>query len=56
MFEGIDRVLKNKIDPTLKPIEADEKGYGNVRPIHILDIGNLIGNNVVVGKQILCSR
>jgi ribonucleoside-triphosphate reductase (thioredoxin) len=49
MFEGIDRVLKNKIDPTLAPIETDEKGYGKVRPIHILDIGNLIGANVVVG-------
>lgn len=49
MFEGIDKVLKNEIDPTLKPIEVDKKGYGNVRPIHILDIGNLIGNNVVIG-------
>jgi ribonucleoside-triphosphate reductase (thioredoxin) len=49
MFEGIDNVLKNKIDPTLAPIEVDEKGYGHVRPIHILDIGNLIGANVVVG-------
>lgn len=49
MFEGVDNVLKNKIDASLEPIEVDEKGYGNVRPIHILDIGNLIGNNVVVG-------
>lgn len=49
MFDGIDRVLKNQIDPYLAPIETDEKGYGRVRPIHILDIGNLIGNNVVVG-------
>lgn len=49
MFEGIDMVLKNKIDPSLKPIVVDDKGYGSVRPIHILDIGNLIGNNVVVG-------
>ena len=56
MFEGIKNVLTNKIDPTLDPIETDDKGYGHVRPIHILDIGNLIGNNVVVGKQILCSR
>lgn len=51
MFEGIDKVLKNKIDPYLKPIEADEKGYGHVRPIHILDICNLIGANVVVGGK-----
>lgn len=56
MFEGIKNVLTNKIDTTLDPIETDEKGYGHVRPIHILDIGNLIGNNVVVGKQLLCSR
>lgn len=49
MFEGINKVLKNHIDPSLKPIEADSKGYGKVRPIHILDIGNLIGANVVVG-------
>jgi ribonucleoside-diphosphate reductase alpha chain/ribonucleoside-triphosphate reductase len=49
MFEGFDKVLKNQIDPHLKPIEVDEKGYGQVRPIHILDMGNLIGANVVVG-------
>lgn len=49
MFEGIDKVLKNQIDPSLAPIETDERGYGHVRPIHILDIGNLIGNNVVSG-------
>ena len=49
MFAGIDAVLKNKIDPSLAPIETDAKGYGRVRPIHILDIGNLIGNNVVAG-------
>ncbi len=49
MFAGIDAVLKNQIDPSLAPIETDERGYGSVRPIHILDIGNLIGNNVVSG-------
>lgn len=49
MFAGIDRVLKNQIDTTLAPIETDEKGYGKVRPVHILDIGNLVGANVVVG-------
>lgn len=49
MFEGVDKVLKNQIDPSLDPIIADEEGYGQVRPIHILDIGNLIGANVVVG-------
>lgn len=49
MFQGFDNVLKNKIDPYLAPIEIDDEGYGSVRPIHILDMGNLVGNNVVVG-------
>ncbi|WP_429823005.1 ribonucleoside-triphosphate reductase, adenosylcobalamin-dependent [Brevibacillus laterosporus] len=60
MFAGIDRVLKNQIDPTLAPLEdvyitdahydtGFTNGYAQVRPIHVLDIGNLIGANVVVG-------
>ena len=49
MFQGIDDTLKNKIDPSLEPIQLDEKGYGRARPIHILDIANFIGANVVVG-------
>ncbi len=49
MFAGIDAALKNRIDPTLPPIEVDAQGCGRVRPIHILDIANLIGNNVVAG-------
>ena len=53
MFDGFDDVLKNKIDAHLAPIETDEKGYGHVRPIHILDMCNLIGNNVVIGGKLL---
>jgi ribonucleoside-triphosphate reductase (thioredoxin) len=49
MFEGIDKVIKNEIDPTLAPLERTEDGRVKLRPVHILDIGNLIGNNVVVG-------
>lgn len=60
MFDGIDRVLKNEIDPALAPLEYAYSvsqastvdvatSYRKVRPIHVLDIGNLIGNNVVVG-------
>nr|WP_229724928.1 ribonucleoside-triphosphate reductase, adenosylcobalamin-dependent [Paenibacillus abyssi] len=51
MFDGIDSVIKNRIDPLLEPLEIvdAEKGYARVRPIHILDIANLIGNNVVIG-------
>lgn len=44
MFIGIDKVFKDELDTTLAPIEN-----GRIRPIHILDICNLIGNNVVVG-------
>nr|WP_240470135.1 hypothetical protein [Brevibacillus laterosporus] len=50
MFAGIDRVLKNQIDPTLESLECVyNTPYKHVRPIHVLDIGNLIGANVVVG-------
>lgn len=49
MFIGIYKVLHNEIDPTLEPLERIDEKYVKVRPIHILDIGNLIGNNVVVG-------
>lgn len=63
MFEGINKTLKNSIDVHLGYIEIVKEGYvdkgkitegyipvyGQVRPIHILDIGNLIGANVVVG-------
>lgn len=49
MFEGFAKVLHNQIDPYLEPLESDEKGYVNLRPIHVLDFGNLIGANVVVG-------
>ncbi|MED3649978.1 ribonucleoside-triphosphate reductase, adenosylcobalamin-dependent [Heyndrickxia sporothermodurans] len=50
MFEGIVKVLRNEIDSSLDPLECVyNTQYSKVRPIHILDIGNLIGNNVVVG-------
>ncbi|MFB1049990.1 ribonucleoside-triphosphate reductase, adenosylcobalamin-dependent [Paraliobacillus sp. JSM ZJ581] len=49
MYKGFANVLSNKIDESLAPIEIDEDGYGQVRPIHILDMANLIGANVVVG-------
>lgn len=50
MFEGIRKVLRNEIDPNLEPpARGIVEGTVFVRPIHILDIGNLIGNNVVVG-------
>lgn len=49
MFEGIDRVIKNEIDSALAPLEIVGENRVKVRPVHVLDIGNLIGNNVVVG-------
>lgn len=54
MFAGIDKVFKDLLDETLEPMDActkNEKDISRyyVRPIHILDICNLIGNNVVVG-------
>jgi ribonucleoside-diphosphate reductase alpha chain/ribonucleoside-triphosphate reductase len=49
MFDGIDKTLKSKLDSWVTPLNVDEKGYVRVRPIHIMDIGNLIGQNVVVG-------
>ena len=59
MFEGIDKVFKDEMDLSLEPMEEEtilgcdgiEYPYNRfkVRPIHILDVANLIGNNVVAG-------
>lgn len=56
MFDGFMQVLRNEIDRSLDPLQVvdAEKGYVKVRPVHLLDMGNLIGNNVVVGKKTLC--
>lgn len=48
MFQGFHDVLNGKY----APVEEVGYGYVKVRPIHILDIGNLVGNNVVVGGKI----
>jgi hypothetical protein len=49
MFEGFMKVLNNQIDPFLAPLEDVGNGYVKVRPIHVVDMCNLIGYNVVVG-------
>ena len=49
MFIGFQRVLNNEVDPTLDPLEHAGEGYYRVRPIHIMDMANMIGYNVVVG-------
>ena len=50
MFEGIKNVIMGTLDPTIEKMESiPGTNWLIPRPIHILDIGNLIGNNVVVG-------
>ena len=60
MFMGIEKVIHGTIDHLLSPLEKatimdDENNeyelpnMVQLRPVHILDIANLIGNNVVVG-------
>ena len=59
MFQGIEKVIKGELDPSLEPLENEttlvdgatitDHSKVKLRPIHILDIANLIGNNVVVG-------
>ena len=62
MFEGIIKVVRGEMDPSIEPPKPCEvltengatikdHSYVHLRPIHILDIGNLIGNNVVVGGK-----
>lgn len=54
MFQGIHNTLIGTLDPSIARITTDSKGYGNCRPIHILEMGNLIGHNVVVGGVRRC--
>jgi ribonucleoside-triphosphate reductase (thioredoxin) len=49
MFDGIDKVIKGELDPSLDKPERVDESRVQLRPVHMLDIGNLIGNNVVVG-------
>lgn len=49
MYDGFINIFRNQLDDWLLPIESDENGLGHLRPIHILDIATMIGNNVVVG-------
>jgi hypothetical protein len=50
MFQGIMNVFQNNLDPeNLEPMKAIGSDRGEARPIHIMDIANLIGYNVVVG-------
>lgn len=49
MFQLFDKTLRNQVDPYLDPPEEVAPGWVKARPIHILDMGNAIGYNVVVG-------
>ncbi|UKL30036.1 ribonucleoside-triphosphate reductase, adenosylcobalamin-dependent [Bacillus phage PK2] len=49
MFTNFEKTIKNQIDPTLAPPERLHGHYVKLRPIHVLDFGNFLGNNVVVG-------
>lgn len=62
MFKGIEKVILGQLDttiappmPAIVPIAENVNGVKlsdnkvQLRPVHILDIANLIGNNVVVG-------
>jgi ribonucleoside-triphosphate reductase len=57
MFEGINKVFQGTLDRTLDPMERFESVDDDnnaiirykVRPIHIMDICNLLGSNVVAG-------
>ena len=50
MFIGIEKVIRDEFDAYIDEMrESSIKQLYKVRPIHIMDICNLIGNNVVVG-------
>lgn len=49
MFEGFEKVFSNSLDDMLDPLERVGDNKVKLRPVHVLDIGNLVGNNVVVG-------
>lgn len=59
MFTNLDRTIKGQIDKTLAPPErifyklphnaVEPSPYVKLRPIHVLDFGNFLGHNVVVG-------
>ncbi len=49
MFDKINMVIKGTLDTSLEIPERLTRTHVQLRPIHILDICGLLGNNVVVG-------
>lgn len=49
MFELFDKVIHNVLDASLPELERLNADYVQLRPIHIADMANGVGHNVVVG-------
>ena len=49
MFDGIDKVFKDELDMTIDPMGRIDENRYVLRPVHIMDICDLLGSNVVAG-------
>lgn len=49
MFDLFFDVIHEKLDPSLDPLERVGENRVRLRPVHIIDMANGIGKNVVVG-------
>lgn len=49
MFSKINLAIRGELDSSLAPLEQTEDKHNILRPIHCMDIANLMGANVVVG-------
>lgn len=49
MFEGIGKVVRGELDNAIEPPTKIDEHFVQLRPVHLLDIGNLVGYNVVSG-------
>ena len=51
LYSGIEKSVNNQIDPSLDPLEVHENGFVQVRPIHVMDISNMIAYTIVSGGK-----
>lgn len=49
MFSGFRRVILNEVEEGQEPLEEVRPNWVKLRPIHVIDMMNLTGYNVVVG-------
>lgn len=49
LYKGIEQSIKNEIDPSLDPLEVHDNGFVQVRPIHVMDISNMIAYTIIAG-------